>query len=33
MPDFTIAIKTPMELAGALATAEALEKNIGKAKA
>jgi hypothetical protein len=33
MPDFDITIKTPTELAGAVAAAEALERDIGKAKA
>ncbi|MGA2556767.1 MAG: hypothetical protein ABSG04_10900, partial [Verrucomicrobiota bacterium] len=33
MPDFDITIKTPTELAGAAAAAEALERDIGKAKA
>ena len=33
MPDFDITIKTPAELAGAIAAADALERDIGKAKA
>jgi hypothetical protein len=33
MPDFEIKIKTPTELAGAVACADQLERNIGKAKA
>ena len=33
MPDFDITIKTPTEFAGAVAAAEALERDIGKAKA
>jgi hypothetical protein len=33
MPDFDITIKTPTELAGAVQAAEALERDIGKAKA
>ena len=33
MPDFEIKIKTPTEMAGAIAAADALERDIGKAKA